>query len=504
MPSAELKFTGRINRRIPRSEGDFNDPVLRENWLSRDGRLRKPIGHESVITGLTDIPRWSGRYSSVGSIQIHPKTFVYTEDGKIHVLDDVAGTSTIVKENLNTDAYPNHVLFKNADVSTMYLVDGKNLFAYDGNGSNVWNIINVDDADGNSIEPIDVIEHKDRLVLISNTNLYISKNLFPEVFDDANDSLNIIVGSGRGKNLALRKIEDRLYILNTEGVFILEGDVISALAITFEVSLIEERNIVAGRTAIRVEKAIVFLADDYELWSFDGSRSQMLSYELKLSDFVSKEIPNLEKAVAVYHDNYYKMSFVEVAGTQPNLEVWWDAFENKIDIVRGRHVSCYMKTDPTVEDEYIEMGQSDSNVIVRDNRGYDFNGTAIITKLRTRDITPTKGFNVRFTAFYFSFEPTGNRDIVIRYLLDGRLSNPSGSDAVWTENLRGEVVTLGMISITNQAQATGRVRPKIKYSRGESIAFEITENTQDMKADFIGMRIEYLAKYSSKGVLIGA
>lgn len=504
MPDFYTKFTGKIDRRSPANEGDITSPILRENWLCRDGRLSKPPGNEAVITGLSDIPRWSARYYTVEAGAISPKTFVYTQDGVIYVLDDLAATATSVKTGLASNAYPTHWLFKTANMTKMFLVDGLNLYKYDGNNDNKWELVSITDTSGNSIKPIDLIEHKDRLILISNTDLYISKNLDPEVFNNATDSLQVIVGSGKGKNFAVGKIEDKLYILNTEGIFVLDGDVISALASTFEVRLVEERNIIASRTAYKVEKAILFLADDYELWSWDGSSSEMLSFELRLKDFVNTNRDMLDKAIATYHNNYYKMSFVETGTAENNIEIWWDAFENKIDIIRGRHISCYMKTDPTVETEYMQMGRSDAGTIVQDNRTSDFNGVAIATRLRTRDLTVKKGFNVRFMAFYPEIMPTGNRDITINYLLDGRSSNPTGSAAQWVQNLQGEVKTLGTMTIKNQEQFTGRVRPKIKYARGESIAFEIIDATLGLKADFMGLGIDFIAKIKSKGKTIGA
>lgn len=498
------KFIGKINRRLPPDEGDFDSPILRENWLARDGRLSVPPGNTALFTGLSDTVRWLGRYHNIGIETIAPKTFAYTEDGLIYVLDDFAQTATNINSIFAVNAYPKHWMYKTADIIKLYFVDGQNLYSYDGNANNKWEIISITDTNGNTIKPIDIIEHKDRLILISKTDLYISRNLYPETFNSATDSLHVIVGSGKGQNLALSKLEDKLYILNTEGIFVIEGDIISALASTFEVRLVEQRNIIAGRTAVRTEKAIIFLADDFELWSWDGSQSQMLSYELKLKDFINPAQDALKKAVAVYHNNYYKMSFVEKGEIEPNTEVWWDALEDKIDIVRGRNIACYMKTDQTVETEYMEMGLSNVNSIVRDNRGTDFNGTAITKKLRTRDITVKKGHNVRFTAFYPQIMPTGNRNLIISYLLDGRSSNPAGADAYWIQNLEGEIKTLGSININNQAQFTGRIRPKIKYSRGESIAFDITDSTLGLKADFLGIGIDYELKEKSKGKTVGA
>lgn len=499
-----LKFTNKIDRRSPQDEGELTSPILRENWISRDGKLSKPPGHESVVTGLGDISRWAHRYTTLEPGQVSPKTFVYTQDGKIHLINDQAQTFTTVYELANENAYPNSWLFKTTDQTKLFLADGDSLLSYDGNNDNLFEVVNLVDASGSSVKPIDLIEHKDRLFVISKTSLFVSKNLEPTVFDDATDSLEIIVGSGKGTNLSLGKIEDKLYILNTEGIFVLEGDVISALSSTFEVRLIDERRIIAGKTAFKVEKAIIFLADDYELWSWDGSSSQMLTFDLKLKDFIFKNREMLDKAVATYDNNFYKMSFVGNGDTEPNVEVWWDAFEDKIDIVKGRHVSYYMKTDSTIETEYMEMGQSDVASIVRDDRGNDFRGVAIQTRLRTKDIILKKGHNVRFLAFYFQFMPTGNRNINVSYLLDGRSSSPSGSNTAWTQNLRGETAGLTFLNINNQAQAMGRVRPKIKYSRGQSIAFEIIENTLGLKADFIGIGIDILTKEKSKGVTIGA
>lgn len=199
------------------------------------------------------------------------------------------------------------------------------------------------------------------------------------------------------------------------------------------------------------------------------------------------------------------MSFVRNGESEPNIEIWWDAIENKIDVVRGRNVSCYLKIDPTQETEYVEMGKSNANKIVRDNVGADFDGVAISTRLRSRDLTLKKGQNVRITAFHPEFQPTGTqRNIVIRYLLDGRLSNPTGADATWDQNLAGETKGVGMIKIHNQGQYTDRILPKIKYSRGESIAFEVLEETLGLKANFMGMSIDFIVKERSKGKTIGA
>jgi len=61
-----------------------------------------------------------------------------------------------------------------------------------------------------------------------------------------------------------------------------------------------------------------------------------------------------------------------------------------------------------------------------------------------------------------------------------------------------------MIEVGNQAQATFRVRPKINYAKGESIAFEVNDSTTDLECDFMGMGIDFVAKQKKKGKTIGA
>ena len=500
------KLDGQIDRRSPPNEGNPSDPVLRENWLARDGILHKPKGTERAVTALLDdIPRWSERYYTVETGQISPKTFVYTQDGKIWVINDQAQTATEIKDLLNLNAYPNSILFKTASQTRMFLVDGKDLYEYDGNNDNKFDKVTLLDADGKTINPIALIEHKDRLILVSETVLYISKNLQPTVFDDANDSLAVIVGSAKGKNLGVGTLEDKLYIFNTEGIFALTGDVISALAITFEIRLVDEKKIIAGRTLAKVEKAWNFLADDYEVWSWDGINSQMLSFNFKLKDFVFQNRTMLDKAVSTYFNNYYMLSFVENGDVEPDTEIWWDAFENKIDVVKGRNVSYYMKTDPTRETNFLQTGRSDVNRIMNTERTNAFDNTAIVKRLRTRNLTVRKGENVRFTAFYFEFEPTGDTEnVTIKYLLNSRLSNPNGAQNVTSQNLKGEVITLGGIEIKNQNHFTGRIRPRINYSRGESIAFEFEDSTLNLDVKLSGLGFDFTRKTKVKKKTVGA
>ena len=496
MPLSDQQFTGRIDRRTPRNSGDYSRPYLRENWLSRDGVLRMPQGTFRVVTStITAQIEWMGRYHTIETGAISPKTFAYSKDGKIWYIDNLARTATEVATTLNPNAFPRHWLYKVLTQTKMYLVDGKDLWKYDGNNDNIFEKITITDTDSNPILPIDVIEHKDRLCLLSKAFIYISKNLEPEVYNDSTDCIQIIVGSGKGENLAFGKIpgNDTLYVLNTEGIFALYGDTLSAVASTFEIRLVDGRKIIAGRTAQFVENAIVFLADDYNIWSFNGSTSTKLSHDEKLEDFVNRNRDMLNKAVATYYNNYYMLSFVETGEADNKLEIWWDALENKCEFVRGRNVSCYLYVDPTVEAPFQQLGRSDINMIMWADQGYNFDDIAIDSKLWTKDITIKKGKNIRFLGFYPELESQGAREIHIKYFLDGRLGDVSGN-AQWTQSLEGEYRSLGAIRIKNQSQFTDVVRPKINYAKGQSIAFYINYKEKDGRCDFKGIGLEYAGK----------
>lgn len=504
MANVFLKFTGKINRRLPRDEGDPNEPYSRENWLSRDGRLTKPLGTIEVISSLlTGIPTWGCRYHTVETGQVSPKTFAYTQDGCLWFINELAKTATLIKSGLNLNAYPNSCFIKSSTQMKLYLVDGRDLYVYDGNNDNRFDKVDIKLADGSAINPIDLIEHLDRLILVSKTDFYVSKNLDFEVFNNSTDCADIIVGSGKGTNQSLRKLGPNLFILNTEGFFGLFGDTISALAPTFEIRLIEEKRPISGRTAVVVEGAIYYLADDYNVWSFNGASSKKLTHELKLEDFVNKNRTALDKAVATYYNNYYMLSFVETGSVYNNLEVWYDAIEAKPEIIRGRNVSYYMQSDPTIENLFLQLGRSDINMVMWADKGYNFGGTAINTKLWTRDIKPKEGRNVRFTSFYPKIEPIGDRNLDIIYLLDGRQANIDHTEVKWSQNLQGESKTFGLITIKNQSQVTYSVRPMINYAKGTSIAFYINDVVLNARTDFLGIGIEYELREFKKTRIIG-
>lgn len=503
MPNFFVKVASRMDRRKPRNEVAVVD---RQNFLSRDDKLTLIGGTEKVTTDTaSDIFRWTERYYTIETGQVPIKTLGYTKDGKIWHIDDVSKQMTEIQADLNPDAYPESWSIKSGEQTFLYLVDGKDLWKHDGNNDNTFQKVSLTDTEGDPIEPIDNIEHKDRQWLISKTLLFVSKNLDFDVFDSADDSAAIVMGSGKGQNLALQKIEDTLFILTTEGIFAVIGDVISALAPTFEIILVDSKKIIAGRTARLVENALMFLADDFNIWSWNGQVSKKLSHSEKLEDFVNTTRSFLDKAVAHYDDikKYYMLSVVRPGQTEPDFEIFWDAIDQKIDFVKGRNVSAYMQTDSTREPNFIELARSDANYLVYADRERSFDGTDIEWSMRTGDLNLNKKRNFRVINIYPEVVPEGDLNMFFRYLMDGRLSNKDDT-ATFDFNLSGENISLGFINITNQAQFMGRVKPKINFAKGITIAFELYGKTSTLDLVLHGFGIDIVSKGEKKFKQVGA
>ena len=492
MADITLKLTGKINRRFPANEGDpLTEPLVRDNLLSRNGRLKKPGGTEKVsTTALSDRARWMSRYYSFEVGVVSPKTFIYTKDGYLYLQNDMGGAPTLIRSDLSTNAYPRSKLIKYSEQVYLYFVDGFNLYKYDGNNDNRFD--KVSSGVPTPFEPIDIEEHLDRLWCIDKSRLYSSANLDFDNFLHATDSLDIVVGSGKGTNLRVIKLPttDSLYIFTTEGIFKLSGDTISAVATTFGITQVSDKKAISFGSIHQVENGVIFMADDYELYSFDGYGSyKMVSYKEKLSDLVNTYRVN--QAQSTYFNNYYQLSFCEKGETENKIEIWYDALEDKCEFVRGRNVAYYLEIDSSREVGYQQFGRSDSNYIMWAERGLNFDGSAIQVRLLSRDITPKKFEEVRFTDFYLDLEPTGERDMFFRYLLDGRLSDLDEKANDYF-SLEGEAKFLGLIRIANQKQKWLRIQPKIKYSRGTSIALEITDATIDLDFSLLSMGINFI------------
>ena len=467
-----------------------------------------PFAPTEGQTGLTDIVTWKARYDTTETGAVAPRTFAYTQDGKLWEVNDIARTVTQIKEGLNVKAYPKSWLVKSGEQTILYLVDGKDLYKFDGNNDLNFDKVDITDTGGKSINPIDVIEHKDRLLLISDVFMFVSANLKFDVFNDANDSIQIVIGSGKGKNRALGKIDDRAFVLNTEGHFVLEGDVISALAATFEIRLVDASNpIIMNRSAVSLLKGIIYLATDLNLYSFNGNSSIKLTHSEKLEDFVNPKRDMLDKGVATFEEDYYKLSFVRTSEAVPRIEVWYDTLRRldnvNNDFVVGRNVSCYMHSDPSVEESFMQFGRSDVPKIMWANRSLRFDDKAIECKIWTKDITVQKGRNVRFLKFFPEFESTDEKDITFMYFLDSRTDQPSGADPTWSQNLRGETRQFGLFKLKTQDKFISRIRPKIKYARGQSISFFVADSTIDLVSNFSGIGIKWVVKPMKRGRTIG-
>ena len=115
----------------------------------------------------------------------------------------------------------------------------------------------------------------------------------------------------------------------------------------------------------------------------------------------------LKQCVSTYsdQDKYYKLSVVEIDKIAPNLEYWWDAYEDRIDFIKGRGVTAYAKGDPNIDLQTLYIASD--KYIMYENAGFNFNESPIPVQWRTRNIVFSKGRNVRIVNFYPQVQATG-------------------------------------------------------------------------------------------------
>ena len=298
---AFIKMNKRVDVMSARSEGDKDSPVLRVNLYSRDGQLKTVPGTERMVSDFSEKCTGAWRYYSNEEGIKSPKLLAYTINGKLWFVDTYALQSQVIKEGMASNAYPKACQFRLGEQHYLFIVDGHSMWSYDGNESWIINDVTPKQSDGTNYEPIDIIEHLDRIFLLTEKQVLISANLAPTDFTDATDAIELIIGSGRGENRQFSKIDDRLYIHTTEGVFVLSGDTISAVASTFSIDLVDDGvRMAPGRSGAITENAFVYLGADRELYSFNGQSKEMLSYNEQLKNIINPEATYLEKTVAHY------------------------------------------------------------------------------------------------------------------------------------------------------------------------------------------------------------
>lgn len=510
-----LPFDGLLKRfpehRITSEKKQFCHTL--KNLIALDNKITKVGGAERYNTTSVGAKTWWAKriyYENGGDLQRHQFAVV---DRKIYKGQDAGASLQQVPINnaydilLKENAYPIDTQMKVSGSVTTYLVDGENFFKFTANQAGEWERLNtLIDVDGNNIEPVYVTEYLDRLwVLVKNQNLLLfSKNREPENFQDSTDAGVIDLPAGNGgfpKGLIVHR--GFLYVIH-EDYF---APVTGASSATFGVapgSVIYGFGTRAPRSLVNLKNAFGFLnSTDSEFYlssgTLDSTSKQPLSYPIQLSQLMNR----LEDHETVAHldteMNAIRISYVKDHDTSRNAEIIYSLNEEKwCGETYGRKISCYCQWNGNGDQNELYTGREDAGIIMKNNTGYNFDGTSIPIKLITGSYMVREDEDVQFEDFFADIKQLGSFSIPITYYMDTRLT----TNAIELLTMQGEIINLGLIEIAEQQVLINRGLFKIDASKGRNIRFEIDWDALDRPFEMYGIYVHYNegARYFSKYV----
>lgn len=461
------------------------------NLVPMFGRIKKVGGTTRYNTESANSSptTWVHRYYSRRADGSETKkVFSYAGDS-IYVGNDVAGTLTSVESGFNTGTFPSSEVMQVSGNSILFFFnEGLDVpYTYDGNDGNVWNKSSI------TQKFVDGVSHLDRLWAFtkSSSTLYFSKTLFPENFDDSTDAGIITIGEEKSEIIeGLIVYGEFLYIFKTKSIWRLQGSTPS----TFEVKKVHPfLGLKARRSLINVQSALMFLGNDDELYSFNGTQPGTKNVTVDLDFSVMMNRNKSDKVCGVFHDNMARFSY-ERAEQGPNYnddEIIFNSLEAndqglpKWGQTRGSRISCYSVWNDQGDDNELVTGRSDEGIIMYHNRTKNYDDTAMLIRMKTRDIMFAPNRNALIEEYHLIAEPKGNYSVDFKTYLNGRIGTNSNDPF----NLKGETVGLGFISISNQVRMNERIVPDVNYRRGNSVAVQIQDDTLNQDFELYSITI---------------
>lgn len=487
-----------LNRRFPQhrlTEKKTQKVSSLVNFLSLDGNITKVRGSERYdSTSRGTKTAWLKRiyYEESGDRRKHLFSVI---DGKMYRGTDHNQLLNQVKVNdsfdpmIDPNVYPLGCSIKVADTISNFIVDGKHFFKFNGNDGGEWAMLtDKEDIDGNTIEPVDMVEYLDRAwVLVKNRNVVlVSQNLNPEVYDDADDSVLIECPTGNG-GFPQKLIVHRgfIYVVHEDYIAPISG----SSPLTFGIrpgDVINGFGTRAPRSVLSLKTEFGFLNsydNEYYLTggTLDSTNKTPLSYEINLNELIN---PIKAQDTVAHLDtliNAIRISYVASGDSRLDEEVIYSLSEEKwCGQTRGFGISCYAQWDGRLDEHELTTGRSDSGLVMFMNRGQNIDGSAMFVDFVSADYLDDGISELQFEEFWLDGLPTGQFGIPFFYYLDARLTTNGQQDLEMT----GEQINVGLISIAEQTLLVNKVRPLIDKSKGRMIRFQITGNMSDRDLEF--------------------
>jgi len=474
----------------------------------RDKRIKKIGGTEAYnITALAGAIPWVTRsYHKRGDGTFRKVKFCFS-DGAIYYGDDVAGTLTAARSGFLVTAIPMHATIQVSGNSVMYFFSGENeVVKYDGNGSFTFEDTTLNADLGRTIES--AVVHLDRMVYVSKNSSFLAMStpFLPE--DLTTDGIDVIVG--QETDSVIRRVvvgaNETLYIFKNQSIWQLYGRTPS----TFEFRRVTDKyGLAAKRGICAVGGGFIFL-DEFtkELHFFGGTESSirpLTEDSIRLREIL--DIGQIDKVDMVVHDGLFRFAFKHVDDSiYQDRELIYAINEPgpdgdpKWSMSKGAKILSYSTWKEQGDNHELVTGRSDTGKLMYHNRGGKFDTEAIETQFRTAEIVVSEDKVVRFKGFYVKGKPSSrNVNVLFKYFLNGRYATYGGSNL----DAFGEYRQVGSILISTQSIFNNRIIPYHAQSLGNSISFEIYDNTKDLDLEFYSIGFDAVPRYPIKNKLVG-
>ena len=451
-----------------------------KNLLPYFGKLVKTKGTTRYNTTALSYPvTWAHRFYGRREDGSESKKSFLFAGGTTYVGNDATGALTAAQGGFQASGYPSDETMQvSGNIVLFFFNDGLDVpYTYDGNDGNVFNKSSI------TLKPVQGVSWLDRLWVFEKDDnvLYYSKTLYPENFTDSTDAGEATIGIRKGeKIMGLTIYADTLYIFTNYTMYRIEG----RTPATFQLRIVHPSlGLAATHALVNVETTMMFLGSDYEIYSSGGTQgtTKIMSRDLDFSSMLDRN--HAERVTATYHDHWvrfaYQPSDVVSGSTYNSDEILFNTLDPassgqpKWGHIRGTRVACYSVWDRQGDKNELVTGRSDIGCLMYHNRTDNFDGSAIETKVLTRDILLSPYRNARIKEYHILGAPEGDYNVQFKTYLNGRTDYPTNDPL----NLKGETVSLGLINISTQVRMNDRIIPDIDYSRGQSVAFEIYDNT---------------------------
>lgn len=497
--------TGGLNKRFPEHKlVSKKTQMVNElrNLLSLDGRIKKVHGATKLdSTSQPDSCSWAERiyYNDGGD---RKKYLFAILDRKMYKFNEGSSSLDQVKIDesmtvqIEDDVYPISTQVKSSGTEITMLVDGKYFYKFEPNEGGLWERLSDKvDADGTTLEPVDVVEYLDRAwILCKDRNVLIgSKNGSPEVFDDASDSPIVVLPTGKG-GFPQKLIVHRgfLYVIHEDYFCPLSGHSYSTFGIK-PGDVIYGYGTQAPRSVVGLKTHFGFLnADDNEYYTtggtLDSTDKAPLSYPVQIAKLINPFMAHKTVAALDTNENVIRISYVGTGETTLNREIMYSLNEETwCGETRGRNISCYAQWNGHDDEGQMITGRDDvGNLMWEKEQDLNFDGNPIHFKLVTGSYEVDETGDVIFEEFFIDAKPTG-QTIEMAYYLDARFTTRGDEQT----DLQGEVFSLGHVLFAEQGVFLQRILPKIDRSRGRMIRFQFEDQVVNKKFELYGIYAEY-------------